>query len=335
MLQAQASPAAPDRAGVQLIETHISYVLLAGGFAYKIKKAVDLGFLDFRALRQREFYCREELRLNRRTAPELYLDVLPLTGTLSRPCIGGAGPAMDWVLRMRAFDQDGLWDRLATRGQLQPAHIDAGTEALCALHDAAAVAAPDHPAARPQQVRAPVRESLAALRQACLTPHECARLDTLSDWEARTFEQLHDAFERRARAGRVRECHGDLHLGNVTEFEGRTTLFDCLEFNAALRWTDVMSDVAFMAMDLHAHGLPRLAHRFVNGMVERSGDHDGLRVLRYFALYRALVRAKVAALRDAQRCSPRCPAVRGAARHAPLPRGGTCRHPIDGARADT
>ena len=107
----------------------------------------------------------------------------------------------------------------------------------------------------------------------------------------------------------MRECHGDLHLGNVTRIDGQTTVFDCLEFNAELRWTDVMNDVGFMAMDLHGHGLPRLAHRFVNGIVERSGDVAGLRVLRYYMVYRALVRAKVAALRVAQlgthaRCRP-------------------------------
>ena len=127
-----------------------------------------------------------------------------------------------------------------------------------------------------------------------------AALPPLRAWEQRAFGELEAVFAQRRRAGRVRECHGDLHLGNVTQLEGRPVLFDCLEFSADLRWTDVYSDVAFMAMDLRSHGLDALSHRFVNAYVERSGDADGLRVLRYYTVHRALVRAKVAALRAAQ-----------------------------------
>ncbi|MGL6109847.1 MAG: AAA family ATPase, partial [Rubrivivax sp.] len=286
--------------GAELIETHISFVLLAGGLAYKIKKAVNLGFLDFTTLAKRHFYCTEELRLNRRTAAALYLDVLPLTGTPRQPRIGAGGDTIDWVLRMRAFAQDGLWDRLAASGALSPDHIDAGIAALCALHRDAAVAAPDAAAGQAAQVRAPLRDSLAALQGLCQTAHERNVLEALDAWEERAFDTLHAHFEQRQGEGRVRECHGDLHLGNITQFEGRTTLFDCLEFDAALRWTDVMSDLAFLAMDLRSHGLVRLSHRAVNGYVEHTGDVAGLRLLRYYQVHRALVRAKVAALRGAQ-----------------------------------
>lgn len=308
------------RFGATLIETHISFVLLAGEHAYKIKKAVDLGFVDFRPLAQREFFCREELRLNRRTAPELYLDVLPIVGTPDAPWLsgtpeapapGGEGPAIEWVLRMRAFAQDDLWDRLAVRGALSGAHIDALADSLGAFHAAAEAVAPDSDFGRPAQVRAPMLDNLRVLGELCGTAHEHAALATLAHWEAQTFAALRDTFERRRREGRVRDVHGDLHLGNVTQFEGRTLLFDCLEFSAELRCTDVASDVAFMAMDLHAHGLHRLAHRFINAWVERSGDVDSLAVLRYYAVHRALVRAKVAALRAAQlgRAEPRAAQV--------------------------
>ena len=285
---------------VALIETHISLVLLAGPLAYKIKKAVNLGFLDFTTLAQRRFYCDEELRLNRRVAPALYLDVLPVTGTPEQPAFGGTGAVIDWAVRMRSFAQDGLWDRLASRGALGPAHIDALVQSLCALHERAAVAGPSDECGLAAQVRAPVLDTLQALGTLGTAPAERAAVEDLRQWEARSFAGLHSHFDERLRQGWVRECHGDLHLGNVTEVDGRTTLFDCLEFSAALRWTDVMSDVGFMAMDLLAHGLPRLAHRFINGSVERSGDVTGLRVLRYHMVYRALVRAKVAALRVTQ-----------------------------------
>jgi len=285
---------------VSLIETHVSFVLLAGPRAYKIKKAVNLGFLDFTTLAQRRFNCDEELRLNRRLAPALYLEVLPVTGTAEQPALNGAGPVIDWALHMRAFAQDDLWDALARRGALNAGHIDELVEAVAAFHEHAAVADATDPRGRAAQVRAPVQETLHALGALTTAPADRARLDALAGWEARAFEALPSVLDERLRDGHVRECHGDLHLGNVTLVDGHTTLFDCLEFNPALRWTDVMSDVGFMAMDLHAHRLPRLSHRFVNGYVERSGDHSGLRVLRYHSVYRALVRAKIAALRKAQ-----------------------------------
>ena len=302
---------------VTLIETHISFVLLAGPLAYKIKKAVDLGFLDFTTLALRRFYCEEELRLNRRLAPALYLEVLPVTGTPEQPALSGDGPVIDWALRMHAFAQDDLWDRLATRGALRVGHIDELVEALAAFHEHAAVADATDPRGQAAQVRAPVQDTLQALTALCTAPADRARLDALAGWEAEAFDALQHVFHERLRDGHVRECHGDLHLGNVTLVDGRTTLFDCLEFNPALRWTDVMSDVAFMAMDLQAHRLPRLSHRLVNGYVERSGDHGGLRVLRYHSLYRALVRAKITELRMAQLGHPARAAERTDASNTP------------------
>jgi len=284
----------------QLIETHISDVLIAGHDAWKIKKALDLGFADFSTLALRRFYCEEELRLNRRTAPQLYLDVQPVTGTIDAPSIGGPGAVIDWVLHMRAFDQDGLWDRLAARGALGAEQVDALVEALCALHRDAAVAAADSRYGRPEHVRAPMSDNLQVLGTLCRDAAEHAWLDGLRQWEAQAFASLREAFAQRHASGKVREGHGDLHLGNVTQIDGRPVLFDCLEFSADLRWTDVFSDVAFMAMDLRSHGLQALAHRFVNAYVERSGDADGLPVLRYYQVHRALVRAKVAAMRAAQ-----------------------------------
>ena len=300
---------------VELIETHISFVLLAGALAYKIKKAVNLGFLDFTTTASRRFFCDEELRLNRRIAPALYLEVLPITGSVERPVLGGDGPPLDWALMMRAFAQADLWDRLAARGALQAHHVDALAQALVAFHREAAVARPDDPCGQPAQVREPVQDSLRALVALVREPGERDALAALTAWEAQTFARLERIFSQRLCDGFVRECHGDLHLGNVTQVDGRTTMFDCLEFSAALRWTDVMSDAAFMAMDLHAHRLPRLAQRFVNAYMQSSGDVGGLRVLRYHAVYRALVRAKIAALRREQAGADRDAATRDVARY--------------------
>ncbi len=222
----------PASSPVTLIETHISFVLLAGALAYKMKKAVNLGFVDFTTLALRRFYCDEELRLNRRLAPALYLAVLPITGTPAQPVLGGSGPVIDWVVKMRAFAQDGLWDRLAKRGALGPSDIDTLVDVLVAFHDGAAVAGPADGYGRPAQVRAPMRDTLQALQALCPAPGERATLDALSRWEAQAFDALVERFDERVREHRVRECHGDLHLGNVTRIDGRTTVFDCLEFNA-------------------------------------------------------------------------------------------------------
>ena len=287
---------------VGMIETHISFVLLVGAHAYKIKKCVKLGFLDFSTLALRRHFCEEELRLNRRIAPLIYLGIVAVTCAGGQPALGGAGPIVDFALRMNAFDQDQLWERRVGRGALAIAHIDQLAASLCALHRDAATNPPDPQYGEPAQVRAPMLHTLDALHT-LLGPQqsECwAGLAQIRSWEASAFSALEPAFAQRCAAGQVRECHGDLHLGNVTMMRDVPTMFDCLEFDAGLRWTDVMSDVAFLAMDLQRHARDDLAQRFVNAYLEGSGDYDGVRVLRYHVVYRALVRARVAALRGAR-----------------------------------
>ena len=296
----QALQAQQPAARVEVIETHISFVLVAGGFAYKFKRAVNPGFLDFTTLARRWHYCHEELRLNRRLAPDLYLDVITVHGTADAPVLGGPGPIIDCAVRMRAFAQEGLWDREITRGALRPRHIDELVELLFAFHRDAAVAGADSRFGDPQQVRRPLRDSLAALDGLLQGDADHLRVLALQAWEAAVGAALEPVFLQRHRDGRIRECHGDLHLGNVTQIDGKATVFDCIEFNDDFRWIDVISDLAFMAMDLLRHDRADLAHRLVNGYLQRSGDYGGTRVLRYYIVHRALVRAKVAALRAAQ-----------------------------------
>ncbi|HET9978110.1 MAG TPA: AAA family ATPase [Burkholderiaceae bacterium] len=287
------------------IETHISHVLLLRGHAYKIKKALATSFLDQSTLARRRAACAEELRLNRRLAPQLYLDVVPITGTLDAPVLGGDGPALEVALKMRAFDDDGLWDRLAARGALCADDVDDLAAVLARFHAEAAVAEPTGWLGTPAQLRSALQDSLRDLQAPApdaAWPDAIDRLDLarLQSWEAEDFPRLEATMRHRLAAGRVREGHGDLHLGNVARADGRCLVFDGIEFNAEFRWIDVMSDVAFMAMDLHAHRLPGLAHRFVNAYLQHSGDYDGMRVFDYYLVHRALVRAKVAQLRATQ-----------------------------------
>lgn len=287
------------------LETHISYVLVCGGLAYKIKKALKTAFLDQSTLALRQHACNEELRLNRRLAPALYLGVVPITGDTQAPQLGGDGALIDVAVKMRAFAQDGLWDTLAARGELHAAQIDELARLLVPFHDAAAVAAADGRLGSPAQVRAPLLDSLRELDTLVDDVAGATALRRLRAWEAAAFARLAPVLAGRLAAGRVRECHGDLHLGNVTTVDGRATVFDGIDFNLEFRWIDVISEVAFMAMDLQARGLGALAHRFVNAYLEAGGDYEGVRVLDYYLVHRALVRAKVALLRAAQcRASP-------------------------------
>jgi aminoglycoside phosphotransferase family enzyme/predicted kinase len=297
-----------------LIETHISFVLVCGPDAYKIKKALTTPFLDQSTLARRRLACEEELRLNRRLAADLYLGMVGITGSIDTPELDGAGDALDWAVHMRAFAQEGLWDRLAAARALGSPHIDELVRIVARFHAGAAVADRSGPLGSPARVREPMLETLDELDGAMTALEDRAALAELRAFEAAAFVRLRPRFARRRAGGYVRECHGDLHLGNVTSIDGHAVVFDGIEFNDDLRWIDVMNEVAFMAMDLHARGLPALAHRFVNGYLEASGDYDGVRLLRYYLVYRALVRAKVALLRAAQ-CEPDEAAAQRAAAH--------------------
>ena len=287
-----------------LIETHISFVLVCGPYAYKIKKALKTAYLDQSSRARRKHACQEELRLNRRLAADLYVGFVCITGDVETPMFDGVGAELEWAVKMRAFGQEGLWDRLAANQMLAPAQVDELVRVLVAFHGAAAVAPRSGHLGSPTEVRAPVLESLDELDRKLASCADRAMLTELRAFESESFVGLRAAMARRLRRGRIRECHGDLHLGNVTMVEGRTVVFDGIEFNDDLRWIDVMSEVAFMAMDLHAHHLPLLAHRFINGYLEASGDYDGVSLLRYYMVYRAIVRAKVALMRATQCVQP-------------------------------
>ena len=281
----------------ELHETHISWVLLTGPFAYKIKKPVDLGFLDFSTLAARKHYCEEELRLNRRLAPQLYRDVVAITGSPDDPHLGGNGPVFEYAVRMVEFPQAALLDRVQATGKLTLEHADAMAHLVAEFHTGADVAAPDQPHGEPDLVFHPVRENFVQIDPLLEVPAERARLERLRDWSINRYHDLHDTLVQRKATGHIRECHGDLHLGNMLLDGDRVAAFDCLEFSPALRWIDVQSDLAFLLMDLTEHGADTLARRLLDGYLALTGDYSGLALQPFYQVYRALVRAKVAAIR--------------------------------------
>jgi aminoglycoside phosphotransferase family enzyme/predicted kinase len=285
---------------VALIQTHISSVLLAGDFAYKLKKPVAFGFVDFSTLAARRHCCEEELRLNRRTAPQIYLDVVRITGTEEAPRLNVRGAPIDYAVRMRRFAGRDLADRRARAGRFSAAHADRLAAAVAAFHQAAAPAPPGAGFGAPAKVLRWARENFALALLRLDDEAQRARLQRLADWTEGEFRRREAWFALRAAAGFIREGHGDLHLANIVLLDGVPVPFDGIEFNAELRFIDVASDVAFAFMDLVEHGLSPLAWRFLDRYLQATGDYGLLPGLRFYAVYRALVRAKVSLIRAHQ-----------------------------------
>jgi len=289
-----------EAAAPQLIETHTAWIILTGEFAWKIKKPVNFGFLDYSTLGKRHFYCDEELRLNRRFAPQIYLDVVAITGSVECPRPGGDGPVLEYAVRMRRFPAGGLLSQLAEQRQLELWHIDQMVERVAGFHRDTAVAPTDAPYGEAERIYHWVSENFQHIRPLLNAPGEIEQLEQVRQWTETEHQRLGPLMLRRKQQGAIRECHGDLHLGNITLIDDEVTLFDCIEFNPELRWIDVISEVAFLVMDLEDRGYRNYAFHFLNGYLQQSGDYEGLDMLRYYRVYRALVRAKVAILRRQQ-----------------------------------
>ncbi|MFI4941301.1 MAG: AAA family ATPase [Burkholderiales bacterium] len=286
-------------ASAQLIETHISWVLLAGPYAYKIKKALNLGFLDYSTLDARRFYCDEEIRLNRRTAPDIYLDTVAIGGSPDNPRLG-AQPAIEYAVRMRHFAAEQLMDSQLVHGRVAPLHIDNLAGNIAGFHASIPAAQADSGFGTAATIRAAAMENFSQLRLWLTDDANRARIDALQSATEATVESCKKYFGARLAQGFVRECHGDLHLGNIVLDGDVPVLFDCIEFNPALRWIDVMNEIAFAVMDLLHRDHAEFAWRFLNAYLEASGDYGGVSVLRFYLGYRAAVRAKVCAIRSGQ-----------------------------------
>ena len=286
---------------IQKLETHISLILLTGEFAYKIKKPLDLGFLDFTTLEKRQYFCQEELRLNRRLAPELYLDVVKITGSPEQPVIGGEGEAIEYAVKMRQFNQESMADQVLARGGFTIEHIDVLAKGVAVFHGAAEVAGPGVRFGNPDSVLDPAIQNFDQIGYLIENRADLDRLARLKQWTEQSFNQRLADFTARKENGFIRECHGDMHLGNIVVVEDTPILFDCIEFSEDFRWIDVMSEVAFLMMDLIDRQRSDLAWRFLNTYLEYTGDFEGLGLLTFYLVYRGMVRAKIAAIRGSQK----------------------------------
>ncbi|GAB3550354.1 bifunctional aminoglycoside phosphotransferase/ATP-binding protein [Noviherbaspirillum agri] len=298
-----------DGQPVQVFETHISCVVVAEAYAYKFKKPVHFDFVDFSTLDARRHYCEEEMRLNGRLAPDIYLGVVGLYGPPDGPTLEGTGAPIEYAVKMRSFRQQALWSYRLAHGLLEPVEVDRLADAIAGFHRTTAIAFADSPWCTLSALQDIADETMNVVASLSRSEEDRRMAAALQAWEAAQRGRLAAVFAQRKASGAIRECHGDLHSGNILTIDGKVEAFDCIEFNDNLRWIDVMNDIAFACMDLRFLQRPELAARFLNHYLESSGDYAGLQVLHYYEVHRALIRCKVALLRaeqeqggEAQRC---------------------------------
>lgn len=278
---------------IELIQTHVSYVLLTGDYAYKVKKPVNFGFLDYSTLELRKHFCDEELRLNQRGAGELYLEVLPISGDEKQYQLGGTGQPVEYVLKMRAFPQESLLIDMFEQGQVDESLMEDLGRVVAEYHANAQTNDYIRKFGEVEQVRQSIDENYQQTSKYIGGPQSQAQFEETKQYTDSFFEQRSQLFTSRIENNWIRECHGDLHLRNICLWHDKILLFDCIEFNEPFRFVDVMYDVAFTCMDLEARQRPDLANAFLNTYIEQTGDWEGLQLLSLYLSRQAYVRAKV------------------------------------------
>ncbi len=283
---------------VELIETHISWVLLAGDRVYKIKKPVNLGFLDFTTLGRRRRFCQDEVRLNRRLTSDIYLGVVEIKGSAAAPRFDGRGRTLEVAVVMRRLPAERMLDRLVGENAAPPALLDGIGTTVARFHAAADTGGEIDELGSIETIRRNWQENFA---QTDTVGRELLSDDTrrrVREYVATFLEREAARFSARVAAGRSRDCHGDLQAQHVCCVEP-VQIFDCIEFNHRFRFGDVAGEIAFLAMDLERLGRPDLAIRFLNAYLEENGDYEAVPLLDFYRAYRAWVRAKVTAFQVA------------------------------------
>ncbi|MEC4884092.1 MAG: AAA family ATPase [Scytonema sp. PMC 1070.18] len=279
---------------IELVQTHISYVLLTGDFAYKVKKPMNFGFLDYSTLEKRRHFCHEELRLNQRGAEELYLEVFPVTLVLGRYQMGGTTEAVEYVLKMRQFPQETLFSKMFQQGRLNETLLEDLGRVVAEYH-ATKTVSNDYIRSfgEVEQIRAAFDENYEQTEKYIGGPQTREQFEETKQYTDTFFAKCEELFKRRIHSDRIRECHGDLHLGNICLWQDKIWLFDCIEFNEPFRFVDVMFDIAYAVMDLEAQQRLDLSNAYLNTYLEMTGDWEGLQVLPIYLSRQSYVRAKV------------------------------------------
>jgi len=296
LVAALMEPAAYDEptSAVSLIQTHISWVFITDNFAYKVKKPVDLEFLNFTTLRRRHHYLHEELLLNRRLCPDIYLEVLPITIHHGRARLGGQGHPEEYALKMVRLPQERMMDEVADRGELKQEHLDGIIARLAPFYAQAASGSRIDKFGEPAIIAYNHEENFSQTEDLVGSLLSRELFEHIRSFARNFLRDQRALFLRRLREGRIRDCHGDLHMKNIC-LADEVYIFDCIEFNPRFRYGDVAADVDFLAMDLDFHGFNDLSRYLVERLAQAMKDPELLVMLDFYKCYRAYVRGKIAA----------------------------------------
>lgn len=282
---------------IQLIQTHISFVLLTGDYAYKIKKPVNFGFLDYSTLEKRQHFCIQELRMNQRSAPDIYLEVLPITQTEHNTFeLSSTANPIEYALKMRQFPQESLFLSLFEQGSLTEELMEGLGQTVAEFHAKAPTNEYICSFGEVAKIRNIINNNYQLSEKYIGGPQTQKQYEETRQFTELFFDEKPNLFKNRIERHKIRECHGDLHLKNIAFWQNKINLFDCIEFNEPFRFVDVMYDVAFTVMDLEARGRKDLANAFLNTYLEETGDWEGLQVFPLYLSRQAYVRAKVNSL---------------------------------------
>jgi uncharacterized protein len=294
LLKPEAYPEAADK--IELVQTHISYVFLTQNYVYKVKKAVNFGFLNFETLEKRRFFCEKELQLNRRLCDDMYLEVAPINQKGSTIRIGGEGKTVEYALKMRRMPQDCIMSKLLEEGKVDKQLVGEIAKIVVDFHSKAETNPHISQIGSFATVKANWDENFDQTRNVIGKTISAKDFELISGEIGAFMKQKKPLFDKRTADGKVRDCHGDIHSGNIFVTD-RVYIFDAIEFNERFRYSDVAADMAFLAMDLDFKGKVSLSNHFVEKYVERSGDGELLRLLPFYKCYRAYVRGKVVGFR--------------------------------------
>jgi uncharacterized protein len=290
LLKPQAYPHSPQK--IELVQTQMSFVFLTGEYVYKIKKPVNLGYLDYTTLEKRHFFCQQELELNRRLCPGAYLAVVPIVEEIGGLRIEGQGQAIEYAVKMKHLPQDRMMDVLLPRGQVTAEMVDRVAKKLVSFHQKAETNQKIATFGGLDVIRHNCEENFAQTEKYIGLTIFRAKYERIKGYTDNSIGSNARLFEKRVKENRIRDCHGDLHAAHVC-FTDNICIYDCIEFNDRFRYSDVASEIAFLAMDLDRYQQAGLSRHLVNTYVGLSHDEELLKLLNFYKCYRAYVRGKV------------------------------------------
>jgi len=290
LLESQAYPHKPQK--IELIQTQMSFIFLTGEYVYKIKKPVNLGYLDYTTLEKRHFFCHQELELNRRLCPGAYLAVVPIVEEKGELCIEGLGKIIEYAVKMKQLPHDRMMDVLLPKDQVTPEMVARVAEKLTGFHQKAETNQEIAAFGRLDVIHQNTDENFAQTEKYIGTSITAEKYQYIKNYTNNFIDSNASLFDKRVREGKIRDCHGDLHAAHVC-FTDDICIYDCIEFNDRFRYSDVASEIAFLAMDLDRYQQAGLSRHLVNTCVKLGHDEELLKLLNFYKCYRAYVRGKV------------------------------------------